>query len=210
MPTNYALRMDYSESQFDRLRSWLEACNGRYLVVYETGEGENPHVHVGFTSEKTLNALRVDLKRKFPELVGNGSYSLKEGDDNFDDYIIYMCKGDGEEEAPVVLMRHGLDFSDEKIEQYHERYWVNNAQIRESKRKRSAFGGTTVEQVEKICKEKGVRSKEDIAREYIRLYRDQRRAINVFQARAVVNTVSLLVCPDSREEDILVGAICNN
>jgi len=205
--TNYALRMDWADVRRDLLSSWLSAVSSIFFVVHETADGENPHVHVFFSSDKKLNALRISFKRKFPDLVGNGAYSLKECDDNFEDYYLYMCKGDSQENLPVVLMKQGVDFSDDKIKEYHDRYWVNNNQIKISKRKRVAFAGTVVEQLEQICKEKGVRSKEDIAREYIRLYRDMRKPINCFQARAVVNTVTLLIKPDSNEEDILVGSI---
>lgn len=212
---NFALRLDWDVGIAERktqLSSWLDKYGSRYLVVYETHEGENPHVHAFFTSEKSMNTLRVSLKRTFEWINGNGSYSLKECDEKHEDYLRYMCKGDGKDEKPVVLVSQGFEFSEDEIAKWHEEYWVTNSLLTANKKKRSEvlLRGTMVEQIEKICKEKGVRSREDISREYIRLYRELRKPINIFQARSVVNTVILLLCPDSREEDILVGAICNN
>lgn len=201
----YALRMDYDRSA-DRgtLSDYLASNSSRYLVVFETAEGENPHVHAIFYSEKKLAALRKAFQRAFPSKNGNGSYSMKACDEKFEDYIAYMCKGASREDPPVVELRQGLDYTDAAIESAHGRYWVNNDAIMEARRARSVKLDI-VEAVEKVAKENGVRSHEraEVAKIYIRMKKAQKKGINLFQARAVVNTVCVLLDDTGvREEEL--------
>lgn len=193
----FALRMDYVMEDKEKLREWhdKQSC-GSYLVVYEDHAGENPHIHSIFWSDKKMEALRKSFKRLFNDKTGNGAYSLKECDDDTDAYLRYMCKGGSKSEMAVVLMKCGLDYDDERLKSSHEEYWVNNELLRHNKRKREALRKmSVVEQVEKIAKEEGVRKndREGIAKIYIRMYREARKPINSFAARAVVNTVQCLL-----------------
>lgn len=208
----YALRMDWNQDRdYQRISTWLALIATCYLVVFESHAGENPHVHVVFDSDKKLQALRTSFKRKFDDKVGNGSYSLKECDDDVAAYMRYMCKGNSKDDMPDVKIKQGLDFTDEKIKEAHDMYWVNNQSLKENKKKRKLVhsGETAVDTVERLCKEQGVRKndREGIAKVYIRLCRDGRKPINQFAARAIVNTVQLLLDDTDENLDQLARSI---
>lgn len=190
-PNCYALRVDYGASDKQRLSDWLSANCGGYLVCYEEVVDENPHVHVVLYSEKNIDTLRKSFKRAFDDKRGNGAYSLKACDANVDDYIAYICKGVDVDSPPDVILKQGIQFDDEYVEGMHQRYWDRNAQLVRAAGERAAARGNMVEVVEKLCREQGVRSYErkKIALVYIRQMRAQRKAINIFAARAVVNGV---------------------
>jgi hypothetical protein len=85
-----------------------------------------------------------------------------------------------------------IKFSQSFSKDAWQEYWIN-ASIEENRAKIEKE--PIVDQVERICKVKGVRGydRSEIARVYIRLFRDARKGIDVDAARAVVNTVSLLL-----------------
>lgn len=207
----FALRMDYDrDADRGTLSHWVSANADRYLVVFETADGENPHIHAIIHSTKTIATLRASFKRAFPTKTGNASYSLKKCDKEFRDYELYMCKGVDRDTPPVVEMRQGLEYTDEAIAEAHGKYWVNNAAIQQAREERkNALKLDIVEAVEKVCKEKGVRShdRKGIALVYIRMKVRSKRGINLFQARAVVNTVSCLLDDTGDTEEDLASHI---
>lgn len=202
----FALRLDVEPRDKDSVKSWLDRNSKGYFVVHETVHGENDHIHAVIETDKNLNALRVSFKRAFPNKIGNGQYSLKECDADVENYMLYMCKGDSVDDMPVVWLRNGLLYTDDKIKEWHNRYWVNNEQLTRNKRKR-AESGNMVERLERLAKEKGLRSdqKDEIAKLYIKEYVQMRKGINVFAARAVVNTVSVLLDEDRGQAEALLA-----
>lgn len=212
MAVSYALRADSNEHLSGNLVAWLTAVATCFFVVKEFGgaNGENPHVHCYFESDKKLDALRKDFKRKFPGNAGNGGYSLKECDDDVEAYGRYMCKGPDKETLPDVVARQGLRYTDEWVRDMHDQYWVNNAALMTNKRKRAAQGNA-VERLELECKEKGIRwdDRKAIALEFVRLYKASARPINTFFARQVVNTVSCLLDPSGDAEERLATEIAD-
>lgn len=210
MSYSYALRADLSAAIVANLASWLAAVATCYFVVKEVANGENPHVHMYFESDKKLAALRKDFVRKFPDNVGNAGYSLKECDDDVEAYGRYCCKGPDKETMPDVFCRQGLKYTDEWVKDMHDQYWVNNDSIMSNKRKRAAMGNV-VEKVELECKAKNIRwdDRKAIALEYVRLYKAAVKPINVFYARQVVNTVSVLLDPSGSAEDRLAIEIAD-
>lgn len=211
--TQFALRADYKDGDQALLSAWLSAIATVFLVVYEEHDGENPHVHCVFSSDKNLSALRVSFKRKFTDKIGNGGYSLKECDDDVEAYMRYMCKGDSKDNDPVVLIKQGQDYTDEKIKAAHDAYWVNNAALQSNKKKRKLIPNcqTVIEKLEAVCKEKGVRKndKNAIAAEYIKMMKDARKPINVFAAKAVVNTVVVLLDDSGEAAETLASIIAS-
>ena len=235
----YALRIDVREGLRERLSSWLEKVATGFICVYEEGHpnpsqqsgdargsGEfdlglgrapiqdpsNPHVHLIIDSDKKQQALRSSFVRAFAEWSGNTAYSLKLCDDDYHAYIRYICKGAGVGDAPVVWYRQGLLYTDALIQEAHAKFYVNQAAVLENARlKRKLESTGIVEQVERECKKKKIKShdRDGIARVYIRLYRDARKAINVFAAKAVVNTVSLLLDEGTSAEDLLAAKIAD-
>lgn len=206
----YALRADITDGVRDGLARWLQAIAKTYFVVRENHDGENPHVHAYFSSEKKLSAIRKDFQRKFPANGGNGGYSLKECDDDVEAYGRYMCKGPDKDTLPDVVCRQGLLYTDAWVKSMHDEYWVNNERLMKNKRKRVQMGNI-VEKLELECKEAGIRfdDRKAIAAQYVKLYVNSARPINVFHARNVVNTVSCLLDDTGSAQDRLAAEIAD-
>lgn len=207
---HYAIRVDVTDADRDALSRWCSANGSAFLCVYEEAADENPHVHIVLFSSKTIRAIRESFRRTFTEKTGNGAYSIKVCDDDTDAYMRYMCKGKSADDQPEVWFRQGLEYSVGAVVDAHERYWVNNDALTRNRRARQRTGNI-VEELERVCKAKGVtkNDKVAIAREYIRMYRDARKGINVYQARAVVNTVVCLLDDNGEAEEFLAAQIAN-
>lgn len=193
MGGQFALRLDYKVEFYDRILSLLVLASRYFAVIEEGSEGQNTHIHAILYSDKTIASIRKAIQRLFPEERGNGFYSLKACDQDIDAYMRYMCKGVDSETMPNIFGYCGLDYSKSKITEWHEQYWVNNAalKVNKKKRKEASEKGTITEILEQRCKKLKLKAceREKIAHEYIKMYVEWRKPINVFAARAVVNTV---------------------
>lgn len=193
----FALRADVIGETFrQQVDKFLGKVATGFIVAHETADGENPHVHAILTSTKTLKAIRSEWARCCPDHKGNKCYSLKACDDDHEAYIRYICKGSSRDSPPTIWTHQGLEFSREAIAAAHLAYYVNQDAVRENAvKRRKVESGNIVEQIEKICKARGFKSyqRKEIAEVYMDLFRDARKGINVFAARAVVNTVCLLL-----------------
>lgn len=210
MSNAYALRCDFDlDGDKQRLSDWLSANADGFLVVYEEVDGENPHIHAILYSGKKLDALRKSFKREFEEKRGNGAYSLKPCTGDVGDYIAYMCKGQDADTEPRVVCAQGIEFSGDRVGEFHQRYWDVNARLRAGADARSAMKGNMVEAIEKLCRDEGVRpyDRKGIARVYIRECKRMRKAINIFAAKAVVNGVCVALDDEDggATEDIVVA-----
>lgn len=197
----FSLRLDVVDGTKEKVLAWLPKACSSWIVAYEN-DGDNPHVHMILKTELNDKKLRHSVVRAFG-VKGNSGYSLKACYDDVSGYIRYICKGSSKDEPPQIWSRQGLDYTEAVIEEAHEMYWVNNAAIKENGAKRKRLSKlNVVEEVEKVCKEKGVKSYDrvEVARVYISKYVDARRAINVYAAKAVVNTVCVLLDPTGAEE----------
>lgn len=209
MSRNYALRFDVFEETKSKLSNWLSKnCDG-WIVAYEEA-GDNKHCHAILSSTRNLKQLRNAFVYTFSENAGNKGYSLKVCDDDHAAYIRYICKGGAADEPPVIWSHQGLLYTEETIKEAWQKYWVNNEAMKENSAKRAKVEKLNiVEQVEKAAKAKGLKGYErvEVAKIYIRLFRDARKGINVFAARAVVNTVCCLL--EGSDEDHLATKIAD-
>lgn len=197
----FALRVDISDESKQKLIEWINKFDG-YILVREVAPS-GAHCHAILDAHKDLKSVRNSFMRAFPELVGNKAYSLKECNDDYEAYIRYICKGDGKDQAPVVWGRCGLLYTDILIAEAHDKYYVNQEAVIENAVKRKKIDKLNlVEELEKVCKLKNYTSRKEISWEYIRRYRDARKGINIFAARAVVNTVWVLLGGESAEEEL--------
>jgi len=192
-----ALRADVSDNMKERLSKFMSEQADGFIVAREVVEGENPHIHaiLELGHGRTLKSVRSAWTRAFPECVGNKGYSLKVCDDDWSAYVRYICKGT-KDTPPVIWCWCGMDYNQDVIKSAWEKYWVNNAALEENRVKRVGVEkGNVIEQLEKVCKGKGFKGgdRKEVALEYIRMFRDARKGINVFAARAVVNTVCCLL-----------------
>lgn len=205
----YALRADVIGDFRVEVQQWIKQWDS-YLMVYEEAGDENPHVHAIIHTSQTLKQLRNSFTYKFKEHTGNKAYSLKKCDDDFEAYIRYICKGKDKDSQPVVLAKCGLKYDDEVIKAGHEMYWVNNAALVINRKKEVKLEKLKpVELVEKEAKRLGLKGhdREGIAKVYIRLWRDARKPINLYAARAVVNTVCCLLDGHTGAEEDLARKI---
>lgn len=210
MVYRYALRIDLDGVDAAACLELIVRFAVAYLVVRETVDGDNPHIHAFFTSESKIAGVRKAVQRFLSGDRGNAGYSLKECAPEYDDYLTYLCKGNSSTEMPEVVGKHGLEFTDEFITQRHAQYYVNREAIVGQRQKRKLItSATAVEKLEERCKEAGVvwNQKNEIAREYIRMCKSARKAINVFSARSIVNAVAVALCPDDRAEIELAALI---
>lgn len=214
LPTNarkFALRADVFDGFKARLVQWLGLVAFGWIVAYEC-EGLNKHVHLILDSGYDIKKLRNSFTRTFSECVGNKGYSLKLCDDDYDAYIRYICKGPERDIEPIIWSRQGLLYTDEAIKAAHAQYWVNNeALITNSKKRKAVEKENIVEQVEKKAKELKLKAYDrvGVAQVYIRMFRDARKGINVFAARAIVNTVCLLLEGGDASETALAQKIAD-
>lgn len=210
-----ALRVDQTEQlDFGTLEAWLACVAPGWFGVLE-GEGTgNAHYHFLLRiTARSIKAVRSKFVRDVRGLSGNASYSMKICDDE-DKYRRYMCKGEDDESlpewctdpaAPSVL------YTPDWVHAQHAAYWDENARYLEAAHARElARGkGNIVEQLEGICMRKNLKSREDIARQCMLLYKQWKKPLNVFYCRGVVNTVCLLLNAENAliEEDIIQSIV---
>ena len=91
------------------------------LIVRE--DGNRPHIHCVITEfPKTKSTFCQQLKKRFPVVVGNKSFSCETKDD-MEAQLRYLSKGNSLEEQPEVLYNDNID-----VESYHSQYWeINNS-----------------------------------------------------------------------------------
>lgn len=117
MSTSRALRITCSESSWEKIRSWCDYNGTLHTMVYEIGEHE--HVHILFHHDKSIQALKKDFGRTFPEFKGElHAFSDVKNDE---DYLRYLCKGVTKLRTDPVSMVF-TKLSDEEIETLHENY----------------------------------------------------------------------------------------
>lgn len=208
-PYRYALRIDLDGVSGADCLQHISCHADNYFVVREGGD-DNPHIHAFFISDSKLPALRKAVQRFLSGDRGNASYSLKECAEDYAGYLRYLCKGESSGDLPDVVGRSGLDYTDDWVKGQHDEYWVNNATIVKARQKRKGMKGpTVVDQLEERVKERRVswEKKQDIAREYIMMYKEAKKPISIHHARAVVNTVQVLLCPDDTAIKYLAAEI---
>lgn len=186
----YALRTDKA---FAEVKAWVE---GKQLTGFSVREvsGENEHWHwllEDSNQSRTIQQLRMDLKRKVSVLSGNGAYSLTVCRD-VEKYERYLCKGESEGAGPEVAWAFSLKYSDARIGELHEEYWQANRAL-----KRRRVGGM-IDWVIDECKRQNVEwsNRRRISEIYIRELGACSKPINLFSIRSNVNAVQFALCPN--------------
>ena len=184
-----AIRLDGSDSA--ALVQWLSSDGGSYLVVSEKQE-ENPHFHVYLRSSRKISAVRTSFKRAFPELKGNGGFSIAQVRD-VSKYYCYMMKGESVEVMPTITAAHGLQHCDSEWQKAkHDEYWEVNEEI-SRRRKLMPIG----EAVLASCKQSNVKwdDVESIGKLYIKELVARDKAINIFSVKSHVALIQVKLCP---------------
>lgn len=135
MSYEYLLRVDLvgEESSFrQRLVDWVKVY--KVIGCYEYHSG-NHHYHFWIKCDKKLQAFRVEFKKKFPDCVGNKSYSLSQDEGNLN----YICKGPeapDKQSEPIIIVNTMYDDED-YIKSAHDQYWVDLNVFKQKKKKSS-------------------------------------------------------------------------
>lgn len=197
---HYAIRIDATD--FTDKATWLNKDGGAWWAVKEL-EDSNSHFHIHLYSSRNITAVRRDFQRSFPDLKGNGAYSITAVRD-VEAYDKYMAKGGSDGALPEVVGRNGIQYSDDWVQEQHEAYWETNRKLASSGRKLPILDFVVQE-----CKRQRIdySNREKIAKIYIKEQADRNKPINTFAARSAVNLISLKLCPDDTVLDELAGIV---
>lgn len=192
MSTHYDISFRLDGTDYTLLKEFLKKDGGAYFVVSEL-EHSNPHCHGYIHTTKKIHSFRMQFKRAvIPDSTGNGAYSVTAVRD-VDKYYRYMCKGDAKEVMPVVVCKEGVLFSDQWVRDRHDAYWTCNDELMAGRAKMKTW-----EAVLQACTDAKIdwRSKEEIAKVYIREVAARNGALNVFSIRSNVQLIQVKLCPD--------------
>lgn len=191
MALRIALRTD---KDFSGVRDFVVAKGYSGFSVREVS-GENEHWHWYLEGDKYRNiqAFRVNLTKTVTELKGNGAYSAKVCDQDYEKYWAYMCKGESNGCGAQVAWKHGLLFTDEKLEELHQAYWDEN-QARKKRKAQPVF-----QEVLESCKQLGVEwsDRRTIFGAYIKALYKRDKAINLYQIKSQVNLLMIKLAPQA-------------
>lgn len=188
MAYKYALRTD---KEFEKVKAFVESKNVSGWAVREVAGDNNEHFHWYLETDLKAPAFRVALTRAVPELRGNAGYSLSEVKD-VEKYHRYMAKGEAEGAGPNRAWSHGLLWTDEKLEELHAEYWMENRKLKKRKT------GSVTDSVYDKCKADAVRwdDRRAITEIYIRELILRDKPINTFALKASVNLIQVKLCPN--------------
>lgn len=188
MPVTVTLRTDHS---YDQVVLLLQSIGASGFGVREVAGKDNVHwhwlLHVKYKNEPSF---RQALLKAVPTLKGNKAYSMSPVKDQ-DKYERYMCKGNSRDEGSEVCWCHGLEYTSEWIQARHDAYWeVHDELVGSSKQSESML--------DYVCRVGGERNvqwidRQELARIYCEEVKRRRKPLNLFAAKAVVNSVQLLL-----------------
>lgn len=199
MAQSYALRVD---DAFSVVLAWVNREGFGGFAVRETVAGENQHWHWLLQTDKELHPVRCSFNRAVPELKGNGKYSLTVVRD-LPKYELYLCKGDSEGQMPEIAWRNSIFYTEQKIEELHEQYWVTNRALKKRKL------GSMIDWVIDEAKRQNVvwSNREKLAEIYIRELGARGKPINLYSIRSNLNSVQVALCPDDTVLKALVEKV---
>lgn len=173
---------------------------GEVFMVREV-DAARPHYQAYVCSSLKRQAITIRLKKALPELKGNGTYGVGSRDiESREKYLRYLCKGQSAQQPPEVLLRCGLEFTDEWVATEHKAYWEANAELKK-KNKTAKLG--LMEQLREYAAtlpSSASDHRKKIAERYVDLCIEIDKPINVFYARQVVNTVCARLYPNYKDE----------
>jgi len=192
---------------------FLDRYTPCFLATFEIGKiSETPHIHIYCRSQYDSNPFRLHWRRCLPRLCGNsGLYSIKTGGPTEDDRLRelrYICKGNGADKPPLVVLQEGFTTTDEDVARYHREFYENapNVGVKTGK---DRCGASVVDQVLDRCKKREPplewNACDAIVREYLGLCREKRRRVSKFEATSVVLGVRNCLCADDSFENAFIG-----
>lgn len=188
-----AMRIDDKDGALQAVKSYLSCSKIGGFGVCEV-EPDNTHYHFlleGFEDKKDVQAFRVGLTRKCTMLKGNGSYSISIVKD-LDKYERYIAKGGCQAEAPQIVWRQSLKYTDDKLAELHEAYWMENRKLK--KRQCGSMVDYVVDEAKRRCVSWSDRTALNMI--YIDEMEQRSKPLNIFAGKAVINMVQIKLCPN--------------
>lgn len=202
MAAPYAFRYTLVDEATDALvLKWIVAKSPGHVVVCHDADDDcnRVHWHALMWSDKKLDALRKDWIKAKPDAVGKGNaaYSLtdvkkKTEEDPVEAYERYICHGACEGDTVHVVSSQGLKYTKEWFAEQNKAYYAKQKEFRKKEAKQ-ACALNMVNELLKVVQAAGMKERSDIALKLVRMLAAERRAINTFYARNVVNTVWVIV-----------------
>jgi len=204
MDKAYCLRVDLNEIvKVEPLMQWLDTLKASgAMAVHEhkkhaDGTIYNEHSHIYIRKNVTIGAIRESLLKKFPEIRGNKSYSLKNAKKDEEHNVRYMLKGH-KEEMPKVFFNTLNSFTEEDIRMEHMKYWEINGILPKPKEKES-FNQFVINDFRALIatKEKGFKFTIREVREFV--FEMHKKYVKSFELFMIIRVENLLLamCTDS-------------
>lgn len=184
MANEHAIRIhEIDQETRGRLLRFVEGIGGSYVFARET-EAARSHFQGWIRCDIKQQALRARLKKAFPECVGNRGYSISQVKDH-EAYSRYILKGTKETIADIVCYS-GIEINADYLASEHRAYWSTHEKPSKSNR-------SIVEDVEEWVKAQKWTDIDEKRREVAMRVCDtitgRKKALNMFYARAVYNSV---------------------
>lgn len=214
MATPYALRYTLIDAETDAgVLRWITQKSPGHLVIQHPADEDvqQDHWHALLWVNVKLDALRKNWSKLNPNVRGNQAYSLTEikakgEDDPVEAYERYMCHAACEGSRVHVVSSSGIKYTEEWFVEQNQAFYAKRKEYKATQAKK-AEAPNLVNQLFETAFNAGLTDRRDIALALVRMYAKQRRPLNTFYARSVVNTVWVLV--HGREaEQALVDEIC--
>lgn len=140
----------------DEMVDFLKHSCKVLIIVFETSKiGHRPHIHATIIPHKAISTFRDDLRKKFPQIFGNKSYSIN-AVKNFDSNIKYCCKGTANDYPDILY----TTLTDDEWKQYYNEYWKLQGKILKDKKNSGVnMGCQNGSSEEIVVKTKRVRTK---------------------------------------------------
>lgn len=129
------LRLTVSQDFASAFEHFLKPRCSKYICVFEISTQGVEHYHLHFMYMKTMSTFRQQMLDAYPNLKGNGQYSLSQTKDEAA-HDNYVCKGENNETLPVVRYKSSLKYTDAYIEQSHKAFWIKNAELPKLRQKK--------------------------------------------------------------------------
>lgn len=207
MATNwFSLRVtpvsdDRESDAVSRLRSFMSKYADAYLIAREYGGRLGRlHFQCWATTRLTRKNFQQNVKNAMGDAIGKGNagYAVNEEDIRCPEALQrYCCKGEARGKLPDIVCAQIVNYNDEYVTRYHESYWDDNEARKKSiKEKRVGMYEALYEFVDTLGRPA---TREDIARQYIRICKQIDKPIDVYRARPVINLVWAKVAPEAEE-----------
>lgn len=184
-----------------RLRAFMTKYAESFLIAREYGGRLGRlHFQCWATTFLTRKNFQQNAKNALGDSIakGNAGYAVNEEDIRCPEALQrYCCKGEARGKHPDIVCAQIVNYNQEYVTRYHEAYWdLNDERKKSIKEKKVGMYDALYEYVNGLGRPA---TREDIARQYIRICKQIDKPIDVYRARPVINLVWAKVSPEAEE-----------